>query len=436
MATDENFLQSFNLEEANKLLDSSPEPADRAPEDEVPQDSTAEVTPIDEARPYPEDENGNTLEEMDVDMKSDVPENEADLLGLSRFGPLYLKALKRLLDNHEPFLRSDKATAKPMYWSHSMKVEKMAQFHEASKVALDEMMVGIYKDRNVLFRDAPDSGPVADPLDPTLGERVAQKAAAAKPTNHKCACATVHRSIFTCPTGAQDHPQLCITVANYRNSMMEPVKPPITFRKADASAVKPIPKKQPPPAQAEEPSFKVPAEPPKKKQQQKRGRDSSRGRGKDRSGGQTRDQSQESRPDKKRWRPNKNSQNAQRRIDRSRERNQPVAGTSQDSGNFTPEFFKQLFSSVLTPPAAPATPAPAPAPAPKQVQGAKSAKPNPPSSTQVFTPSEHGDKIILRPDGKIDWRYAPVPPPDFPADRDFDAIVRDGHWHVKITRKP
>jgi hypothetical protein len=428
MATEGNFLQSFNLEEANKLLESSPEPADRVLEDEEAQDAptTAPVVPDEPAREYPEDENGNMLEDMDVDMKTESPEGAEVDLGLSRFGPLYLKALKKLLDNHEPFLRSDKANSKPMYWSQSMKMEKQAQFHAASKNALDEMLVEIYKDRNVLFRDAPDSGPTADPVDPVLGAKVAQKAAAERPANARCACATVHRAIFTCPVGAQDHPQLCITVANYRNSMMEPARPPITFRKADASAVKPIPKKQPPPVQPEEPSFKAPAEPPKQSQQ-KRGRDNSRGRGKNRNNGPSRDQSQDSRPDNKRRRPNRNNQNAQRRIDRSRERNQAPA----ESSNFTPELFRQLFASVLTPPT---TPAPVSAPA----QSAPPSQKPPPSATvtrAVFTPSEHGDKVIRRPDGKIDWRYAPVQPSDLPPDRKFDADVRDGHWCVRISKK-
>jgi len=425
MATEDNFLQSYDLDEANKLLESSPEPADQVPEDEVPQDSsTAEVVSNDQACPYPEEM------DTDVEMKAEPPEGvEADL-GLSRFGPLYLKALKRLLDNHEPFLRSDKSAEKPMYWSQSMKVEKLAQFHEASKAALDEMLVEIYKDRNVLFREAPDSGPTADPIDPVLGAKVAQKAAAERPANSRCACATVHRAIFTCPVGAQEHPQLCITVANYRNSMMEPAKPPITFRKADASAVKPIPKKQTPPVQPEEPSFKAPAEPPKQSQQ-KRGRDNSRGRGRggNRNNGPSRDQSQDSRPDNKRRRNNsRNNQNAQRRIDRSRERSQ----TPAEPTNFNPEFFRQLFTSVLTPSTTPVS-IPAPVSDPRVRPS-----PTPPSATvtrATFTPSEHGDKVIRRPDGKIDWRYAPVQPSDLPPDRKFDADVRDGHWCVRITKK-
>jgi hypothetical protein len=433
MATEENFLQSYDLDEANKLLESSPEPADRVLEDEEAQDapSTAPVVSDEQAREYPEDEDVK-MEDMDVDAKLDDPEvTGSDPLGLSRFGPLYLKALKRLLDNHEPFLRSDKSAERPMYWSQSMKVEKLAQFHEASKAALDEMLVEIYKDRNVLFREAPDSGPTADPIDPVLGAKVAQKAAAERPANSRCACATVHRAIFTCPVGAQDHPQLCITVANYRNSMMEPAKPPITFRKADASAVKPIPKKQTPSVKSEEPSSTPSAET-FKQPQQKRGRDPSRGRGRggNRNNGPSRDQSQDSHPDNKKRRRNnnRNSQNAQRRIGRSRERSQ----TPAEPTNFNPEFFRQLFTSVLTPPTTPVS-IPAPVSDPRVRPS-----PTPPSATvtkATFTPSEHGDKVIRRPDGKIDWRYAPVQPSDLPPDRKFDADVRDGHWCVRISKK-
>jgi hypothetical protein len=433
MATEDNFLQSFNLEEANKLLESSPEPADRVLDDETFQDPpTAEAVPDGQAPPYPEGE--AKVEDMEVDSKTEPPEGVEVDLGLSRFGPLYLRALKRLLDNHEPFLRSEKATARPMHWSQSMKVEKLAQFHEASKAALDEMMIGIYKDRNVLFREAPDSGPVADPIDPILGAKVAQKAAAERPANTRCACATVHRAIFTCPVGAQDHPQLCITVANYRNSMMEPAKPPITFRKADASAVKPIPKKQAPPVRPEEPSSEEPPAETFKKPQQKRGRDNSRGRGRggSRNNSQSRDSSQDSRPDNKRRRPSRNSQNAQRRIDRSRDRSQTPA-----EPGFNPEFFRQLFTSVLTPPATPVS-IPAPQTAPVSDPRVRPSPTPPPSATvtrQIFTPSEHGDKVIRRPDGKIDWRYAPVQPSDLPPDRKFDADVRDGHWCVRISKK-
>ncbi len=175
MATEDNFLQSYDLDEANKLLESSPEPADRVLDEEAPQDpSVAEAVPDGQALPYPED--------TDVEMKAESPEGAEVDLGLSRFGPDYLKALRRLLNSHEPFLGPDRTSTKPMFWSQSMKLEKYNQFREASRIAIDEMMVAIYKDRNILFRDAPDSGPVADPLPPTVGERVAHQASIARPT--------------------------------------------------------------------------------------------------------------------------------------------------------------------------------------------------------------------------------------------------------------
>jgi hypothetical protein len=412
MATEENFLKSYNLEDDSKLLDSSPEAAEQTNDEDQDPPVTAEVTQDDQARPYPEDE--------DVVMEEDpgtVPEPEIVTNGgpdLSNFGENYRRALAELVKVHEPFLCPEKLFSKPVVWSHTLKEKRLQRFREASAKALDNLMIQMYKDRNVTFKDPPSCVELAPPLDPKVGEKVAQQVSITKPTNLRCACATVHRAIFTCPIGARDHPQLCQAVIDVRRSIENPPEniPPITLREADATALPAIPKK---PQQPVTPSFKPPEEPPKAPQ--KRGRDSSRGRGKNRSGGQNRDQSQDSQSGKKRWRSN-NSQNAQRRINHSKERNPPA----QQSG-FTPEVFRQLFTSILTPPATPSV----------AVPEAKS-KPGP-SSTAVLKPSEHGDKVIMTPDGKIDWRYAPIAPVDFPADRDFDAIVRDGRWHVKITRK-
>ncbi len=226
-------------------------------------------------------------------------------------------------------------------------------------------------------------------------------------------------------------------MVNFRRSLEETPKPPINLKKADSTGLKPIPKKPSTP----EPSFVSPDPP--KQGQQKRGREGpergrgregpERGRGRGRGRGQNRSQSRDSRPENKRWRPdnnNNNNRNAQRRIDRSKERNVPVTGTSNDPGTFNPEFFRQLFTSVLNPPTTSA---------PVQVSDPRvRPSPTPPSATvtkATFIPSEHGDKVIRRPDGKIDWRYAPVQPSDLPPDRKFDADVRDGHWCVRISKK-
>jgi hypothetical protein len=426
--SEETFLKAYS-----GLLDDSPPAQDREIGEEPAQDlpTTAEVAVADDqARPFPEED---VLEEMDVDMKvepSGEPEPVLDGLNLSRFGDHYKKALRRLLNNHEPFIGLGKPTEKPIKWSYAMKEKCLEQFREASKLAIEEMMVAIYLDRNITFREAPDCGSPVKPLDPVVGEKVAQQAAIAKPINTRCACATVHRSIFTCPIGARDHPQLCQTVVNMRRALEEPAKPPISLRKADASAVGPIPKKPPQPTEptpTPSPSFKKPSEPgdrPAKAQPKKRGRDNSKGRNKNR------DQSKDSRPNKKKWRSgSKDKHPAQQRIDRARERAQGSAEASAPvlpgPGTFTKEQLDDLVATVK---AATTSKAPTTPQGPKRPQPSSTA-PAPPK------PSQHGEKVIYRADGTIDWRYAPITPTDLPPDRDFEAIDRNGHWCCRVFQK-
>lgn len=117
--SEETFLKAYS-----GLLDDSPPAQDREIGEEPAQDlpTTAEVAVADDqARPFPEED---VLEEMDVDMKvepSGEPEPVLDGLNLSRFGDHYKKALRRLLNNHEPFIGLGKPTEKPIKWSYAMK---------------------------------------------------------------------------------------------------------------------------------------------------------------------------------------------------------------------------------------------------------------------------------------------------------------------------
>jgi hypothetical protein len=49
--------------------------------------------------------------------------------------------------------------------------------------------------------------------------------------------------------------------------------------------------------------------------------------------------------------------------------------------------------------------------------------------------TQHGDRVIYKPDGSIDWRFAPLTPTDLPSDRSFSADVKNGFWHCSVTQK-
>jgi hypothetical protein len=313
---------------------------------------------------------------------------------LEPFKDLFLDSLAELLEGFEQFALTEASIDKELVWSVGHRNRRFKQVEEVTLPALHKMISNVFRDRNINFKEGPIKEPAAKPLDPMVGERVAQKASVTRPANtHKCMCANLHRMIFTCQLAAADHPLLCQAVVDSRRTL-EGSAMSIKLPKADSSNVGTIPKKAKQSDTTSEPSESAKggqpdsesAEVSKPKRKRKRP-DRSQSRNRSRGSSKSKDPqpSEPKKPGKKKW------------AGKLKKSPKNTASGSGSSGKTDP-------STGRGPPSGP----------PK--------------------PAEHGDKVVYR-DGKIDWRYAPLTPTDLPPDRTFSTDDRNGFWHCSVSKK-
>ncbi len=339
-----------------------------------------------------------------------VEDRDSDQLrtpNLQLYGPKFLDAVARLLDEFEEFAKAKGDPNKPLIWSVGTRERRFEQVLAKTLPAFKRLIPAVFADRNIGFREGPSMEPEARPFDPEIGQKVAQKVAVMKPANtHKCMCANMHRMIFNCQLAAADHPMLCKTVADMCRTL-EGSTDPIKFRKADSSQVGTIPKKPNPSESGSKPSdssigvAKPDSEAPEATKPKRKRKRPDRSQSRNRSRGSDKDKDQKSSEPKK-----EKSGKRKKSKDRSKPKKPPTKDKTSKSDSS------------------------------KKKSGSSSTDCKPPS-TNAGSPktAQHGDKVVYKPDGTIDWRFAPLTPSDLPSDRMFSTDDRNGFWHCSVTKR-
>jgi len=325
---------------------------------------------------------------------------------LQPYGPLFLDAAARLFDQFEEFAKVKGDPNKALIWSVGTRERRFEQVLDKTLTAFKRLIPAVFADRNIAFREGPSMEPEARPLDPEIGQKVAQKVAVMRPTNtHKCMCANMHRMIFNCQLAAADHPTLCKTVADMCRTL-EGSTDPIKFRKADSSQVGTIPKKPDPSESGSKPSdssigvAKPDSETPEASKTQRKRKRPDRSQSRSRSRGSDKDKDQKSSE------PKKKKSGKGKSKDRLKPKKPPTKDKSPKSDSS------------------------------KKKSGLSSTDSKPPSASAGSPKTaQHGEKVVYKPDGTIDWRFAPLTPSDLPPDRMFSTDDRNGIWHCSVTKR-